>query len=358
MGAVAIGCRIYMKGSIHPEATLPDEILMVEKLANKGEDALLTATFKMVLFDHNSRAAFVKFVQSTDSIAAIIFWEGIQKLRIKAAENSEGNYDDEIKNILYEVYINKVLLTTRLRIELKAIYATFGTTPRGKVLSKLEEAQNIIVKQMNELLPKFERSKGFAEFIQYNSIPPELSVSARNKPSPSSRRPLGTFNEKGSFKDDDLISRMGLDSSASFKGLHRAFSSVFSKSILLVESSTLVAKILISYLQTRKYEVVHAVNQKEALESLVDVNNEFGMVLFSLDINRNGGLGIITQYLELCRRLNKPPIKIFGTISDARSPVMQDALTLGFNAVLVKPFDYNDVIRLIAGGSNAKRSWL
>jgi DNA-binding response OmpR family regulator len=113
-----------------------------------------------------------------------------------------------------------------------------------------------------------------------------------------------------------------------------------------VEDSSLVAKIIISYLQRRKYTVVHAVSYKEAAAALVYEEMNFVVVLYSLDIEGRA-LDAYMQYNASCDERGTARSKFVGIVRDPLAPLTREAVTSGFNSMLVKPFDCRDVMNAI-----------
>jgi PleD family two-component response regulator len=211
------------------------------------------------------------------------------------------------------------------------------------------EAQDITGKQIRATLPKFETSKAFADFIKYKS---QRESSAMKSNVVAEKTSNSIFRISKYEKNNKKIYRE--PSSNSFQSIRKTLSTLGSKSILIVESSTLTAKILIYHLQQKFNLVVHAVSDKEALSSLLS-DTVFEWILFSIDISSDC-LSLIAKYTDYCKKHNSTPAKVIGVASDTKSPLVPYALAAGFKTVLMIPFDHNDFMAAIHKAQSEGRS--
>jgi CheY-like chemotaxis protein len=293
-------------------------------LKTADADPALAATFKMLLFDSNSRNAFYRFIELNYSEVNIEFYEGVDALiqQVKDGVLSDSACYAKVTPFLQMAYLNDLCVHPELKQTLKQLLLTkiqpkiaLTKFEMEFLLKDLAAAQLDIISSMGQILQSFERSKEFADYIIYSSMPSEKKIQTQSR-----KRNKSNHSISRSF----------------FNGLK-------SKEILIVENSTLVAKILICSLQSTFSKVFHAVNEKEALAALSE--RPFDVILFSLDITDRGGLDvIITKYKERCIEFHIKPDKFVGMIGDANSGLVQDALDRGFRAVLVKPFSYEQVV--------------
>ena len=211
-----------------------------------------------------------------------------------------------------------------LRRDIGALLISEVPHIRDVALIKLSQAQADISRTLQNLLPKFERSKEFAAYVQYYSTHSE-----------SCKMIVKTVSSQNLLTDVNpniFIARM----KNSFKA----------KKILIVENSTLVAKVIICSLQSRYFNVLHATNPNEALLSLL-TTDEYDVVLFSLDISPDGGMHVFAGYKYYRHKLKLGLAKFIGMASDASSAHIQLALKNGFYSVLVKPFSLKELLAAI-----------
>lgn len=284
------------------------------------------ATFNMILFDVNTRVAFVKFLQARSYDYALQLYERIKAYKddITLGTKTQSGLDEELRLLLEISFWRKIPMNESLRRDIGALLISEIPLIRGEALIKLSEAQDDISRTLQNLLPKFERSKEFASYIQYYSTHSESCKMIVK--SVSNQSLLSDINP------NIFLARM----KNSFKA----------KKILIVENSTLVAKIIICSLQSRYFNVLHATNPNEALLSLL-TTDEYDVVLFSLDISADGGMHVYAGYKYYRQKLRLGLARFIGMSSDPASAHIQLAIKNGFYSVLVKPFSLKDLLAAI-----------
>ena len=302
-------------------------VFIQKHVISTHRDSKFIAEFHMIMFDKSSRNAFYKYLEKNYSTNNIQYFEGVERLKeqLKVEDMIENEFrllvipllqmstfvdlhvndtlKSEMKRILYDKLQSKVLLT---RFD------------REMIVKNLEDAQEDIITSMGNIIQKFERSKEFNDYIQYQS---------KN----SDRMPIPQNTKHRSGSHENSISR-------SLRGFKN-------EEILIVENSSLISKILICSLQQTFRKVLHAINEKEAMDALSD--RVFDIVLFSLDVGDEAGLRIYALYKERCDEVGMQADKFIGMTSDPQSPAITTHVQQGYRKILVRPFDHHDFMSAI-----------
>ena len=318
MGCTASVSRIHF--------ALPEDPTVVRTLRKVDPNMTAQATFNMVLFDVNTKVAFVKFLEARSYDYALQLYERIKiyKEDLTAGKKTQSELDEELRTLVEMSFWRNIPLNESLRRDIGSLLISDIQFIRELALVKLSEAQSDISHTLQNLLPKFERSKEFASYVQYYSTHSEsckMIVKTTSNP-----------NLLADVNPNVFIARM----KNSFKA----------KKILIVENSTLVAKIIICSLQSRYFNVLHATNPSEALLSLL-TTEEYDVVLFSLDISADGGMHIYAGYKYYRQKVKLGLAKFIGMANEATSPHIPLAMKNGFHSILVKPFRLKDMLAAI-----------
>ncbi len=113
------------------------------------------------------------------------------------------------------------------------------------------------------------------------------------------------------------------------------------KRILVVDDETDVCGMLVELLGSLGYEVVSALNGKEALDALD--KGKFGLVISDLKMPEVDGRSL----LRSIKRENKTlPVVIITGYGTAATP--DEMAALGADGYLVKPFTINQIAKIVA----------
>ena len=311
-----------------PVKVADEKSVFIQKhVISTHRDIKFLAEFHMITFDKSSRNAFYKYLENNYSTSNIQYFEGVEKLREQLKE--QDIVDNEFRvlvipllqmSVLADLHVNPTLkdemrALLRSKLQSKVLLTRFD---RELIVKSLESAQEDIIASMGNILQKFERSKEFNDYVQYQS---------KN----SDRMPIPQNTKHRSNSHENSISR-------SLRGFKN-------EEILIIENSSLISKILICSLQQTFRKVLHAINEKEAVDALSD--RVFDIVLFSLDIGDEAGFRIYTMYKERCDEVGMQADKFIGMTSDPQSPAISTHSEKGFRRILVRPFDHHDFMSAI-----------
>jgi CheY-like chemotaxis protein len=316
-------------GAAHPVFELVERIIKQAPRSN----TFVVASFQMILFDSISRHAFITYIEQNYSTVNLEFYDGVSRFKTMIETHQDM---DDIEFFAHSAMLLQLALVPRLKVhmslktDLQTLYRLSNNATRQEVMLCLDEAQADIIASMDKLLLNFETSPQFADFIHYSSV--AMSMKSNFSVSGTRRRKSKSANPavRGSADHADAFSSLRL----SFSGR--------SREILIVENVPIVAKILICNLQKSFRRVIHAFNSKQALEFLSQ--RAFDVVLYSVDVAMEDSLDVIVKYKERCEESHIKPDKFVGMVSDPQSPLISDAMSLGFRKVLVKPFNEHDVL--------------
>lgn len=301
-------------------------VFIQKHVLSTHRDVKFLAEFHMIMFDKLSRNAFYKYLEHNYSTNNIQYFEGVEKIKEQCKEHDLVDDDFRIlvtpllqMSAFVDLHVNPTLKTEMRKtlqgkLQSKVLLTRYD---RELIVQCLEQAQVDIITSMGNILQKFERSKEFNDYIQYQS-------------KHSDRMPIPQNTKHRSNSHENSISR-------SFRGFKN-------EEILIVENSSLISKILICSLQQTFRKVLHAINEKEASEALSD--RVFDIVLFSLDIGEDAGLRVYAKYKERCEEFGMQADKFIGMTSDPQSQAVITSRR-EFRRVLVRPFDYNDLMGAI-----------
>ena len=319
-----MGLSCYSK----PVQVADEKSVFIQKhVISTHRDVKFLAEFHMIMFDKSSRNAFYKYLENNYSTNNIQYFEGVQKLKeqLKEQELVDNEFRLSVTPLLQmstfiDLHVNPTLKEEmkqllRNKLQSKILLTRYD---REMILKKLEDAQEDIITSMGNILQKFERSKEFNDYVQYQS---------KN----SDRMPIPQNTKHRSNSHENSISR-------SLRGYKN-------EEVLIVENSSLISKILICSLQQTFRKVLHAINEKEAAEALSD--RVFDIVLFSLDLGDEAGFRIYELYKERCDEVGMQADKFIGMTSDPQSPANATYIQRGYRKILLRPFDHHDFMSAI-----------
>ncbi len=120
------------------------------------------------------------------------------------------------------------------------------------------------------------------------------------------------------------------------------------KTILTADDSASIRQMIVFTLKRADYEVIEAVNGRDALQKLGD--NDVAMVITDLDMPEMNGFELIRK-IRLRQKYKSLPIVIMTTESSAAAK--QTAKSAGATAWITKPFTPSQLIvvadRLLSG---------
>lgn len=278
----------------------------------------------MILVDANARNAILEFSAARNDTLNLLLCGEVLNLKTLWQQQriSHPAFLRLTKNLLQTIGSSNAVLSTRVRTLLHEIDIESSKEIRDEmILQTFITLEHELLDGLVHMLPLFERSREFAEYIQYKSIPCE------------------SFHVPISLELSRSLSDPGIPPpSLLMTNRRRCF-----HRILIVDSTPIISKILICGLLHHFDRVFHAINEAEALDSLLSLRS-FDYVLFNFDINGNGGISILKSFKAMANETCVPFNHFIGMTSDANSIHLEAALNLGFSVNLVMPFNHHDII--------------
>lgn len=132
------------------------------------------------------------------------------------------------------------------------------------------------------------------------------------------------------------------------------------KHVLAAEDNSINQKILANYLKTAGYRYHIAPNGLEALqaykEAVLDAETGFDIVFMDIEMPVMDGLEATRQIRQFEKERGLPAVTIVGLSGNAREKLIQDALQIGMNAYITKPFKKEQLYAHINPSTSAKTS--
>lgn len=322
MGGCLCNLKIHTYDSDRKESICPQRSYSASILRAKAD-----VIIAMILVDANARNAILEFTASRNDTLNLLLCGEILNLKAlwKQQRISHPAFLRLTKNLLLTIATSKVSLSKGARTLLNDIETRpMKETREESIIQAFLILEQELLDDLVHLLPLFERSRQFADYIRYKSIPCE-----------SYRIPISLDLSK-SYSDPVL----------QLSSLQCADKTNCCRRILIVDSTAIISKILICGLLRHFGKVFHAINEVETLDCLLSLRS-FDYVLFNFDINDQGGINILRSYKAIAHESSVPFNHFIGMTSDAGSPYINFALNLGFKVNLVMPFNHNDVIDTI-----------
>jgi CheY-like chemotaxis protein len=301
--------------------------------------------FNMIAFYPEAQQAFVKFLTEGYASTSMDFYNAVEALRSASAAMPDQDFSDECVNLCNYGYYSDFDLPPATKQHLIEAYKVDESVPipRLQLLELFSTCQKLIVQSFTTMLPKFERSKQFAEYLFVTPqqgmgriFGPDEHIDAKLLSAQKSR---GKINHKGSNED-----------------YHATTPKAQREEVLVVEKVSIIAKILVRALQY-KYNVSLAITGREALEVLLQ--KRFDVVLISLELDDRDGIDVMKSFYQMdsyiqqlkgakhssepvSEKFVRPMTLVLGMTSDKTSQVIRLALKEGFSEVLIKPFSLAD----------------
>lgn len=301
-------------------------------------DSTTATTLSMILFIPLAKEAFLSFLREEYSTANIDFFSGVEYLQARRDDISPSDFTKQAKLHLNYGYFSDFDVDPLLKAKMVELYKVEEEYDRETVISFLSDIQACVIQSLKSILPKFERSKTFAEYLHYS---------------------CSSF--KGESIEMSLLEkqkRMKRRSNSTKKALeeptNRTFSGLARKDVLVVENVSIVAKIIVRMLQPR-YNVVLAVTGREALEILL--SKRFDALLVSLELHDKEGIDVMRSYHQMDsyiqqlkqrsisdRGLSSPqmPTQVLGMTSEKDVEKARSFIKEGFSEILIKPFGLSE----------------
>jgi len=109
--------------------------------------------------------------------------------------------------------------------------------------------------------------------------------------------------------------------------------------ILVVEDEDYIRELLMEKLRSSGYQVITAEDGLMALEMLQDTGEEIALILTDLGLPRLNGRQLATQV-----RSSRPEILLLAMTGYINEDERETLLNLGFQRIVQKPFDFNDLL--------------
>ena len=283
------------------------------------------AIISMIMIDLNARNAILEFTAARhDTTLNLLLCGEVLNLKTLWHQQriSHPAFLRLTKNLLQNIRSSNAVLSPRVKAMLHEIDIESDKETRDeKIIQTLIALENELLDSLVHMLPAFERSREFAAYIQYKSIPCE------------------SFHIPISLELSRSLSDPGIPpSSLMMRNKRRCF-----HRILIVDSTSIISKILICGLLHHFDRVFHAINETEALDCLLSLR-PFDYVLFNFDINDKGGIDILKSFKAMANETCVPFNHFIGMTSDPNSIQLEVALNLGFSVNLIMPFSHHDIV--------------
>ena len=278
----------------------------------------------MILVDANARNAVLAFTATRNDTLNLLLCGEVLNLKSLWQQQriSHPAFLRLTKNLLQTIGSSHAVLSIRVRTLLRELEFEFDKDLRDeKMLQTFAILEQELLDDLVHMLPLFERSREFAEYIQYKSIPCE------------------SFHAPISLEFSRSLSDPGIPPPSFLMADRRR---CFHR-ILVVDGTPIISKILICGLLHHFDRVFHAINEAEALDCLLSLRT-FDYVLFNFDINDKGGINVLKSFKAMANETCVPFSHFIGMASNADSVYLDTALNLGFSMNIVMPFNHNDVV--------------
>lgn len=115
-----------------------------------------------------------------------------------------------------------------------------------------------------------------------------------------------------------------------------------SKSILAVDDSSSVRKMVKFALRTKGHEVVTAADGQEGLEKLME--GDYHLIILDINMPRLDGFGLLKQLKRMPERADIP---ILMLTTEGQEEDRDRALSMGVTTYMVKPFKPTELISTV-----------
>ena len=296
-------------------------------------DSVTATTLEMILFNSDAKEAFLSFLREEYSTTNIDFFSGVEDLKSQLPHLAPSDFMSKAKPLLNYGYFSELEVEPVMKARMVELFKV-DDTHQEPIMALLTEIQNSVLLKLRLILPKFERSRTFAEYLHYSCS------SFKNEPIETALLD----------KQKRMRKRSNSEKKAQEEPVGRHFSGLVRKDVLVVENVSMVAKIIVRTLQPR-YNVVLAVTGREALEVLF--SKRFDAVLISLELNDKEGIDVMRSfyqmesYLQQLKKRSIPerganshpsPTIVMGMTAEKSVDKARAAIKEGFSEVLIKPF--------------------